>query len=319
MNFRRAFLSLLLAFPLAGQAQTYPNRPIRLVVPWPPGTPADVIGRTVSEKMAASLGQPIVVDNKPGAAGTIGLADALSQPANGYTLYMLSSASLVAPVLFPDRNLDFVRSLQPVGMMAWSYNVLVVPTGSSLRSPNDIVQVSKAKPNSLSFASGGPGTPAHLAGDLFKQHTGIEATHVPYNQFTLAVADLVSDRANYMFLTASAALPQIQGGKLRPLAVTSEQRLPGLKEVPTMGEQGFANFVLRSFDGLAVKAGTPPEVVERLSAELNRALADPVVRERLAVLALEPQAMSSPAFGQVVSTESTRWLGLARAARIKAD
>lgn len=319
MNPRRAFLALLAALPLWAQAQGYPNRPIRLVVPWPPGTPADVVGRTVAEKMAVGLGQPIVVENKPGAAGTIGLADALNQPANGYTLYMLSSASLVAPVLFPNQQVDFARSLQPVGMMAWSYNVLVVPVTSALQSPRDIVQVSKARPNSLSFASGGPGTPAHLAGDLFKQQTGIEATHVPYNQFTLAVADLVTDRANFMFLTASAALPQIQGGKLRPLAVTSEQRLPALKDVPTMREQGHADFVLRSFDGLAVKSGTPPEVVERLSAELNKALADAAVRERLAVLALEPQAMSSAAFGQVLSTESTRWLGLARAARIKAD
>jgi tripartite-type tricarboxylate transporter receptor subunit TctC len=319
LNFRPFVLSLLLALPLCVQAQAYPTKPIRLVVPWPPGTPADVIGRTVAEKMAGGLGQPIVIDNKPGAAGTIGLADALNQPANGYTLYMLSSASLVAPLLFPNQPIDFTKSLQPIGMMAWSYNVLVVPSASALQSPKDIVQASKAKPNSLNFASGGPGTPAHLAGELFKQQTSIEATHVPYNQFTLAIADLVSDRANYMFLTASAALPQIQGGRLRPLAVTSEQRLPALKDVPTMKEQGFNEFVLRSFDGLTAKAGTPPEVVERLSAELNKALADPAVRERLATLALEPQPMSSAAFTAVLATESNRWLNLGRAAKIKAD
>lgn len=311
--------ALLLAAPVFVQAQAYPTKPVRLVVPWPPGTPADVSGRIVAEKMAAGLGQPIVVENKPGAAGTIGLADALRQPADGHTLYMLSSASLVAPLLFPSQSIDFAKSLQPVGMMAWSYNVLVVPASSTLKSAQDIVQRSKAAPDSLSFASGGNGTPAHLGGELFKQQTGISAVHVPYNQFTLAVADLVSDRTNFMFLTASAALPQIQGGKLRPIAVTGEQRLPALKEVPTMREQGFDNFVLRSFDGLTVKAGTPQDVVDRLNTELNKALSHPDVRERLTTLALEPQPMSPADFAQVLRTETDKWLRLGRAAKIATD
>ena len=133
-------LMLLCALPLWAVAQAYPNKPIRMVVPWPPGTPADVTGRVVAERMSASLGQPIVVDNKPGAAGTIGMADALRQPADGYTLYMLSSASLVAPMLFPSQSIDFGKSLQPVGMMVWSYNVLVVPAASALKDAKDIVQ-----------------------------------------------------------------------------------------------------------------------------------------------------------------------------------
>lgn len=320
MNFRKLSAALLLAVPLWAQAQApWPSRPVRLVVPWPPGTPADVIGRVVFEKMAHGLGQPVVVDNKPGAAGTIGLGEVLRQPADGYTLYMLSSASLVAPLLFPNQKIDFAKSLQPVGMMAWSYNVLAVPINSPLASAQDVVQRAKAAPGSLSFGSGGNGTPAHLAGELLKQQTGIAAVHVPYAQFTMAIADLISDRVNFMFLTASAALPQIQGGKLRPLAVTSEQRLPTLKDVPTMKEQGFDNFVLRSFDGLTVKAGTPPEIVERLNAELAKALATPEVRARLAELALEPQATSVAAFGQILSSESERWLSLGRAARLKAD
>ena len=310
--------SLLLVLSSATWAQSYPSKAIRMVVPWPPGTPADVTGRIVAEKMSSSLGQPIVVDNKPGAAGTIGMADALRQPADGYTLYLFSSSTVVAPLLFPAQTINF-NQLEPVGHMAWSYNVLVAPVTSALKGPSDIVQAAKGKPGSLSFASGGNGTPAHLAGELFKQQTGTVTTHVPYNQFGLAIGDLIADRTNFMFLTASAAIPQINGGKLKPMAVTGAKRLPALKDVPTMAEQGFGDFVLRSFDGMMVKAGTPKEVVERLNSELNKALNLPDVRERLAALALEPEPMSGAQFGQVIATETDKWQRIGRAAQIKVD
>ena len=310
--------SLMLTLGFAATAQNYPSKAIRMVVPWPPGTPADVSGRMVAEKMSSALGQPIVVDNKPGAAGTIGMADALRQPADGHTLYLLSSASLVAPLLFPAQSIQFSQ-LEPVGHMAWSYNVLVAPVTSMLKGPADIVQTAKAKPGTLSFASGGNGTPAHLAGELFKQQTGSVTTHVPYNQFGLAIGDLIADRTNFMFLTASAAIPQIQGGKLKAMAVTGAKRLPALKEVPTMAEQGFADFVLRSFDGMMVKVGTPKEVVERLNTELNKALNLPEVRERLAALALETEPMSGGQLGAVIAAETEKWQRIGRAAQIKAD
>ena len=310
--------SLMLTLASAAMAQNYPSKAIRMVVPWPPGTPADVSGRIVAEKMSAALGQAIVVDNKPGAAGTIGMADALRQPADGHTLYLLSSASLVAPLLFPAQSIQFSQ-LEPVGHMAWSYNVLVTPVTSGLKGPADIVQTAKAKPGTLSFASGGNGTPAHLAGELFKQQTGTVTTHVPYNQFGLAIGDLIADRTNFMFLTASAAIPQIQGGKLKAMAVTGAKRLPALKEVPTMAEQGFGDFVLRSFDGMMVKAGTPKEVVERLNTELNKALNLPEVRDRLGALALETEPMNSSQFGGVIAAETEKWQRIGRAAQIKAD
>ncbi len=320
---RRAALGLALAatlaWPAIASAQAYPNRPIRLVVPWPAGTPADVSGRIVAEKMAQGLGQPVVVDNKPGAAGTIGMAEALRQPADGYTLYMLSSASLVSPLLFPAQQIDFQKGLEPVGMVVWSYNVLVTQINAPYKGPADIVAAAKAAPGTLSFPSGGNGTPAHLAGELFKQQTGVSATHVPYNQFGIAIGDLISGRTNFMFLTASAAIPQINGGKLRPLATTGAQRLPALKDTPTMAEQGFKDFVLRSFDGLMVRPGTPREIVDRLNAELNKALAAPDVKEKLGGLALEPEPMNPRQFGTVVATEQEKWLRIGRAAQIKAD
>ncbi len=309
----------LFAASFAVSAQEYPTKPIRLVVPWPAGTPADVAGRIVAEKMSTLLGQPIVVDNKPGATGTIGMADVLRQPADGYTIYMLSSASLVAPMLYPSQNINFQQSLDPIGMVAWSYNVLVVPVSSALKSATDLVQTAKAKPGQLTFASGGNGTPAHLAGELFKQQTGISATHVPYNQFGLAIGDLTMDRVNFMFLTASSAIAQITGGKFRPLAVTGATRLPQLKAVPTMVEEGFGSFILRSFDGMTVKSGTPKDIVARLNGALNTAATSADLRERLDTFALEPQTMAAAQFGQIIARESDNWLRIAKAAQIKVD
>lgn len=318
---KRFWINALCAMllPLCAAAQTFPNKPIRLVVPWATGTPADVAARAVGERMTAELGQPIVVENKPGASGTIGLTDVLRQPADGYTVYSLSSASLVAPLLYPTQKIDFTKSLAPVGHESWNYNVLVVPVGSAIKSVADLIATAKAKPGSLSFASGGNGTPAHLAAELFNRQVGIETTHVPYNQFPIAIADLMADRANFMFLTASAALPQIQGDKLRALATTGAQRLPALQDVPTMVELGYAGFVMRSFDGFAVKAGTPAPIIQRLNAALNAALNSPEVKTRYAPLALEADPMTPEAFGKVIATESEKWLRVGHEAKIRVD
>ena len=299
--------------------QGYPNKPIRMVVPWGAGTPGDVTGRILADKMAASLGQPILIENKPGAAGTIGLADVMRQPADGYTLYTLSSASLVAPMLYPSQNINFEKSLDPVAHMIWHYNVLVTPINSRIKSVQDIVDISKREPGVLSFASGGNGTPAHLAGELFKQQTGAQTTHVPYNQFAIGVGDVVADRVSFMFLTGSAAVPQIAGGKLKPLAVTGSARLAVLKDTPTMAEVGFKDFSLRSFESVMVKAGTPKDIVARLNAEYNKALQLPEVKERLSALAVEIDPMSPDQLGNIIRTESDRWLKIGATAKIKAD
>lgn len=299
--------------------QGYPNKPIRLVVPWGAGTPGDVAGRILADKMAAGLGQPIIIENKPGAAGTIGLADVLRQPADGYTLYSLSSASLVAPLLYPTQNINFEKTMEPVAHIIWHYNVLVTPMNSRIKSVQDIVELSKREPGALTFASGGNGSPAHLAGELFKQQTGAMTTHVPYNQFAVGIGDVVADRVSFMFLTGSAAVPQIAGGKLKPLAVTGSSRLPVLKDTPTMGEVGFKDFTLRSFESVIVKAGTPKEIIARLNAEYNKALQLPEVKERLSALAVEIDPMSPEQLGNIIRTEGERWTKIGTLAKIKAD
>lgn len=297
----------------------YPSKPIRLLVSFPPGSPPDVAGRVIAERMSRGLGQPIVVENKVGASGTIGLTDALRQPADGYTLYALSSTSLVAPLLYANVSMEPEKTLEPIGNVVWSYNVLVTPADSPFKSVADIVGAAKARPDSLSFASGGNGTPAHLGGELFKQLTNISATHVPYQQLGMALADLSTGRTQFMFLTASAAVGQIRAGKLRPLAVTGAKRLPMLQGTPTMTEQGFPDFVMRAFDGFMVKAGTPRDIAERLQAEAHKAMADPQVRERLEALAMEPEAIAPATMSKVIASEQEKWMRIGRAAKIRAD
>ena len=312
-------LSALLASAPA-HADAYPSKPIRLVVPWPTGTPGDVAGRIVAERMAATLGQPIVVDNKPGASGTIGMADALRQPADGYTVYLLAApATLVAPLLLPGHKVEVQKSLDPVGLMVWSYNVLVTGASAPYRKPQDIVAAAKARPGTLSFPSGGNGTPAHLAGELFKQKTGAQAVHVPYNQFPMAITDMVSGRLDFMFLTSAAAIPQIAGGKLRALGVSGTKRLKALPDVPTMIEQGYPEVVVRSFEMMSVRQGTPPAVVEKLNAALNAAVRDPAVKEKLDVLGLETDPMTPEQARKTLASEQSALLDFARSISLKAE
>lgn len=312
------FCALFATF--SAHANDYPSKPVRLVVPWPTGTPGDVAGRIVAERMAAIIGQPIVVDNKPGGSGTIGMADALRQPADGYTVYLLAApATLLAPVLQPAFKTDIQKSLIPVGLMAWSYNVLVVPVNSPYKSPIEIVAASKARPGSLSFPSGGNGTPAHLAAELFKQKTAIDAVHIPYNQFPMAITDMISGRLDFMFLTSAAAIPQIAGGKLRALATSGAKRLPALAKTPTMAEQGFPDVVVRSFEMMTVKQGTPASVIERLNAVLNQAINLPEVKEKFDALGLGAEPMSPEQAFKTLVSEQSGLLDFARSIALKAD
>lgn len=305
---------------VSAHADSYPSKPVRLVVPWPTGTPGDVAGRIVAERMAAIMGQSFIVDNKPGASGTIGMADVLRQPADGYNIYLLAApATLLAPVLQPAFKNDIQKSLVPVGLMAWSYNVLVVPSNSPYKSPSEIVAASKARPGSLSFPSGGNGTPAHLAAELFKQKTATEAVHVPYNQFPMAIADMISGRLDFMFLTSAAAIPQIAGGKLRALATSGTKRLPALAKTPTMAEQGFPDVVVRSFEMMTVKQGTPAAVIERLNTALNQAINLPEVKDKFDALGLGAEPMSPDQALRTLTSEQSGLIDFSRSIALKAD
>ena len=269
--------------------------------------------------MSASMKQPILVENRPGVSGTLGYAEALRQPADGYTLYVLSSASMVLPVLYPERRLEFSKDLSPIGHLHWSYNALVVPTDSKLTGMDSIISRAKAEPGKLSFASAGSGTPAHMAGESFNRQAGINTAHVPYVQFPMAMNDLLGGRIDHMFLTTVAAIPQVKGGKLRALAVTSAKRLPALPNVPTMAELGMSNFVFRSFETLAARAGTPKAIVDKLNAELNKALAAPELRDQFIGNGWDVEPMSPEQIAKVMASESDRWIQMGREMKIKPD
>lgn len=298
---------------------SYPSRPIKIIVPWSPGLPADVAARAVAERMSVSMKQPITIENRPGASGSLGYAELLKQPADGYTAYVLSSASMVLPVIYPSRRLEYTKDLSAVGHMHWSYNAAVVPMGSKLNSLESIVSRAKAEPAKLTFASGGNGTPAHMAGEAFNRIANIDTTHVPYVQLSMVMNDFLGGRIDFMFLTTVAAIPQVNGGKMRPLAVTSAKRLPALPDTPTMAELGYPKFVFRSFETLTVKTGTPRVIIDKLNAELNKALAVPALRDQFIGNGWDVEPMSVDQITKVMASESERWIQLGRDLQLKAD
>jgi tripartite-type tricarboxylate transporter receptor subunit TctC len=312
------FLAAVSLAALTASAQSYPTKAIRVIVPYSVGTPPDIVTRLVADRMTAGLGQPVVVDNRPGATGTVGLADLERQAADGYTLYNMLLPVSVAPALYPQQGLDFKKLMEPVGQFTWYYNVLVVHPDVKANNVKELVDLLKAGGN-YSFASGGNGTPAHLSAELFKLQAHVKATHIPYNQFPQGIADLVAGRVQFMFLTSSVSVPLVQSGKVRALAVTGTARLATLPSVPTMIEEGYKDFLVRGWDGLVVKPGTPRAIVERLNAELAKAVATPEVRARFASLGVEPVSGSPKEFDDLISSEVARWGRVVREAEIRAD
>jgi tripartite-type tricarboxylate transporter receptor subunit TctC len=322
---RRALASLgacaaAAALPRPGRAQGFPSRPIRLVCPLPPGSPSDVLARALAERVQASWGQPVVVDNRPGATGAIGLDAVAKASPDGHTVGIVFMTHAVLPALFGKLPYDTERDVVPVANLVWLYNVLVVPATSPRGSIQDLVRQAKAEPGRLNYASGGNGSPAHLVAEFWKQRAGVNVVHVPYKGPADAVQGLVGGQTDMMFATTSAAVPQVRAGRLRPLVVTSPERLAALPDVPTMKEAGIDGWDVREWQGVAAPAGTPPEIVARWNAELARAMADPALRERLGTLGMDVAAPnSSQEFGALVRSELGRWSKLVTTLGLKVD
>lgn len=320
-----ALLVAALLTPVAGAAETpvpadYPNKPIRIVAPTPPGSPPDVIARLIGERLGSAFGQPIVVENKPGAVGTIGLQVVARAPADGYTFGVLAMPFVLGPSLLPSMPYDQQKDLAPVSHLVWVSNILVVNASSNLRSLSDIVKTGRAKPGELTYASGGNGTPAHLAAALFAQRSGVQMRHVPYRGAAEGVAAVLAGQVDMMFAASGAALPQVRSGKLRALAIAAPARHPSAPEVPTVAEQGFEGFDIRDWQGIVAPAGTPAAIVRKVATEVSRIAALPEVRERLSAMGMDVVEQGSPdAFGTLISTESTRWNRVVREAGIRAE
>jgi tripartite-type tricarboxylate transporter receptor subunit TctC len=312
-----AFAALIVA--IAHAQAPYPSKPIRLIAPFPPGAVVDTLCRTIAVPMGELLGQPVVVENRTGAGGNIGMDLVAKAPADGYTLGMGGIGTHgINPSVYARMPFDPVRDFVPITFVASNINVLVVNPSVPARDVRELISYAKANPGKLAFGSAGIGTSQHLAGELFKQITGIEMAHVPYKGAGPAVSDLIAGQIPLMFADISAALGHIRSGRLRALGVTTRERTP-LLDVPTLIEQGVPDFDVNAWFGLLAPAGTSPEIVARLNDAGVKALSAPATRERLQSLGLNPAPGTPEEFARFIRAELDRWSKVARAVNIRAE
>ncbi|MBU1361602.1 MAG: tripartite tricarboxylate transporter substrate binding protein [Gammaproteobacteria bacterium] len=297
----------LMAWAPSTWADTFPSKPIRIVVPFSAGGPTDFMARTIGKIMSTNLGQPVIVDNKPGGGGVIGMSEVKNQPADGYTMVFPSILAVTNPALMPKYPFDTLRDFAPLTVVGFVPHAVVVRSDFPAADLQALVAMSKAKPDSLSYGSSGNGTSAHLGAALFAQRAGIRATHVPYKGAGPAVQDLLGGQIQFMFLDMSSALPFIKAGKLRALAVATAKRFDGLPDVPTVAEQGYPGFDVHGWYGLMLKAGTPAAVTQRLYAEVKRALDTQEVRDIFKAQGISPGGMPPDQFTVLVRNDLAMW------------
>ena len=320
---RRSFATLaalaLVAGPTAAQ-EGYPSRPIRLVVPYPPGGFTDILGRLIAEKLQAGLGQPVVVDNKGGGGSTIGSALVANAPADGYTLLLVAPDLAINESLMAGRLAYQARkAFTPVIQAAWSPMVLVTHPSVPAKSVAELIALAKAKPGQINVGSGGNGTGAHLALELFRTRAGIDVVHVPYKGNGPATADLLGGQLHAMFLQYAVARPHIEAGKLRVLATPNGERSSAMPGIPTIAESGLKGFDVQPWFGIVAPSRTPSPIVDRLYAEIANVMQQRDVRQKLAALAAEPASVAPREFGAFIDSEITRWAGVVKASGARLD
>jgi tripartite-type tricarboxylate transporter receptor subunit TctC len=305
---------------VASAAETFPAKAIRVIAPVPPGSPPDMVARILGEQLARDFGQPVIVDNRPGANQTIGMNLVATAQPDGYTLGMVSLPTAVVPNIVAKMPYDTARDFAPVREVAWTSNVLVVRGDSEISSVHDLIASAKAKPGKMTFASGGNGTPAHVMGELFRAQTGVDLLHVPFRGAVEGMSAVLAGHVDLMFASAGVVIPNVRAGKLKALAQTSARRLPSFSEVATLTELGFPDISVRDWQGIVAPVGTPQPVLDRLSTALRDALGRPEVKQRLRNLGLEPVEDSGPAqFNAFVASELKRWAAVARTAGLQAE
>jgi tripartite-type tricarboxylate transporter receptor subunit TctC len=294
-------------------AQAYPDRPVKIIVPTPPGGPVDVIARVTAHDLQTALGTGFVVENRAGAGNTIGSKDAAEAPPDGYTLlYSSASGLVIAPLLHPDAGYDPLESYDPIALVGQSSNILVVNPSVPAKTVEELVAYAKANPGKVNFSSGGIGVLPHLIGEMFKARAGIDIVHVPYKGGGPSINDVVAGHVQMTFEGTSVLLPLIAAGRLRALAVTTATRLPQLPEVPTMVESGFPNFVSTSWTGLLAPAHTPEPIIAKLNATINAGLKKPEMREALARLSNEPLGGTPADFTAMIKGDLAKWSPIIR-------
>ena len=318
----KRILSVLAATLVAGSALAqgaWPTKPIRMIVPFTAGSATDIIGRTVADAMSKSLGQPVVIENKPGAGGTIGAAQVAKSEPDGYTVLVHSSGHALNPAIYSNLPYDTLKDLSGVTPLAAVPNVLVVSPTRGWKSVADLVAAAKAKPGAMNYASAGTGSATHMNGEKFKLRAGIEAQHVPFKGTPEAMTDVIGGRDDWFFAPLSPALPLIKDGKLQALAVSSPQRSPALPNVPTTIEAGIPDSDYILWVGMIVPSATPAAVVKRLNEEAIKAINTPEVKQRLATLGADAFTMEPAAFNAYIKTEVESAAAIARSANLKAQ
>jgi tripartite-type tricarboxylate transporter receptor subunit TctC len=299
---------------------SYPSRPIRLIVPFPAGGGTDLIAREVANKVATSNGWSIVIDNKPGSGGNLGVDAAAKAPPDGYTLVLGQTSNLaINPTLYTKLQYDVAKDLTPVGLIASAPLVLVVSSDSPYKTLGDVVAAAKAKPEALNYASSGSGTVAHLATELFQKTANVRFTHVPYKGAAQGSTDLIGGQIQMYMSSVPTLLGHIKTGKMRPIVVTSLKRIADLPDAPTVDESGFKGFEAATWFGIVGPAGLPKDVVVKLNTAFNKAIEDPEVKRKLAAQGAEVKGSTPEAFGAYIRSETVRWGKVVKESGAKVD
>ena len=311
--------ALCLAVPTLAQAQTYPTKPVKLVVPYPPGGPTDIVARLVAQKLSDAMGQPFVIDNRAGAGGNPGAELVARSPADGYTLVVATTAHAINPSLFKNLGYSLSKDFAPVSQLTSGPLVIVANPSLPANNVAELIALAKSKPGELNFASSGNGQSTHLSAELFASMAGVKMKHIPYKGSAPALTDTMGGQTQLMFDTMLSAMPHVKGGKLKALAVTSAARSPVAPDVPTVAESGLPGYEAIAWNGLLAPAGTPPEVLARLSAELKRVLAAPDVKEKFEAQGFGASWNSPEDFGRFMTAEVDKWAKVVKVSGAKVD
>jgi tripartite-type tricarboxylate transporter receptor subunit TctC len=310
---------VLVATMAPALAQPYPSKPIRLIFPFPPGGPTDLLGRAIAQKLSDQMGQQVVADNRPGAGGNLGLDLTAKSPADGYTIVLSSPLIALAPLLYSKLNYDPFKDLQPLSLVATIQNVLLVHPSVPAKTLAELVQIARKNPGKLSYGSGGVGTTTHLAPELMKSLTKTDIVHVPYKGSGQALIGLMGGDVDVLIMAVPASAPQVLSGKVRALAVLSDKRATALPNVPTTKEAGIDGLEVPIWYGILTTTGTPKEIVARLHAELVKALTSTELKERLTSAGIEPMSSTPEQFAAFIKSENARFARVIKDAGIKPE
>jgi tripartite-type tricarboxylate transporter receptor subunit TctC len=316
---RALALAMLVLAPAVASAQAYPSRPIKFIVPYPPGGGTDVVARIMNEPLATELGQPIIIENKGGAAGNVGTELAARAPADGYNILFTLSSHTINPKLYDKLPFDVEKDFVPISMATLIPQILVVHPSVPANNVQELIALAKAQPGKLNFASVGTGSPGHIAGELFKLKTGIDIVHVPYKGGGPAVTDTIGGQVQMLFVSMPAVWQHVKSGRVKAIAVTSAKRSVTAPDVPTFVESGVPEVVVDSWYGAFAPAKTPPAIVAQLNAAMVKVLAIPAVKEKLLAQGAEPSPTTQAEFDKVVKDELAKWEYVIKAANIRPE